>query len=104
VAIWCYLLPGGVFAQLRRSPAAIEQNVKPTENEGRAETDSKMKNANCKMQIEKCKLKNILLPHSFDDRPFQFSFCNFQFAFCNSQPHPCVHIAHEHQQDWNSWT
>ncbi len=87
VMLWCYFLPGGVLAQLRGSPAAVERSVKPTETHDGAK--SGQTNAKCKMQSAKCKMKDELLAPSVVFMRPRPPFCNFHFSFCILHFSPC---------------
>ena len=107
VMLWCYFLPGGLMAQLRRSPAAVERSVKPAETHDGAK--SGQTNAKCKMQSAKCKMKDELpAPSAVSVRP-RPPFCNLQFAFfilhsSPGDPRSCVCIDLGRQRDGGART
>jgi NADH-quinone oxidoreductase subunit H len=107
VMLWCYFLPGGLMAQLRRSPAAVERRVKPAETHDGAK--SGQTNAKCKMQSAKCKMKDELpAPSAVSVRP-RPPFCNLQFAFfilhsSPGDPRSCVCIDLGRQRDGGART
>jgi NADH-quinone oxidoreductase subunit H len=107
VAVWCYLLPGGVVAQLRYSTSKVEKKAGAAGEEGKVE---------CGVQSEECKLKNAKCKMQNEGRGWggcvvggRASFFNLHFAFFNlhSSPCcacPCVHVGRSLARDGNSWT
>jgi NADH-quinone oxidoreductase subunit H len=106
VAVWCYLLPGGLLAQFRHSTPSVERKAESRE-EGKAEY---------KAQSEECKLKNARDKVQNEGRGCAegvassgASFFDLRFASCTlrSLPDcsgPCVHVNRDLVRNWNSWT